>query len=127
MREIKLRAWDKGTGTFYYTHSDGYPGYIDRYNGRWLIRTVFENGDHAGDIDIGDEDIEQCTGLKDKNGVEIYVGDIVNHALRPGKEEYIEVIDDIRYLSIWIEGSPFKGSYNEIIGNIHENPEMLES
>ena len=120
----KFRAWHKGT--FYYSHHDGHPGYLDLYNGQWEIRTVYENGDHGGDIEISDEDVEQWSGLLDKSSIEIYEGDIVNYALRPGKEEYIEVIDDIRYLSIWVEVSPFEGSYNEVIGNIHENPDLLK-
>ena len=81
---------------------------------------------------VGDEYIiEQCTGLKDKNGKLIFEGDLVK-------------MDDDKYKVIWLDEA-FKyeplstigvrgyldvGAYYctdpEIIGNIHDNPELLE-
>ena len=73
--------------------------------------------------------IEQCTGLKDKNGKLIYEGDIVNTS-NFGKC-FIEWADDeagftlhstetVNYYSIYCCNG------FEIIGNIHQNPELLE-
>lgn len=75
----------------------------------------------------------QSTGLKDKNGKEVFIGDIVkctrgcHHEVYLKKEyggTFIGGMPAI-YLKGIKEGYAWTGS-EEIIGNIHENPELLE-
>lgn len=72
----------------------------------------------------GETIIEQCTGLKDKNGKLIYEGDVVS-------------LDKYNYLILWSDCwctfrkrseqiTHVNSSCFEIVGNIHENPELLK-
>lgn len=113
MREIKFRAWDK----------DGIFGMIYVSLGDFLDKPQeFEGG-------LQEFEIMQYTGLKDKNGKEIYEGDIIQW---PDPEVCGIDRGPVVYGDGWFyaDGWCGKGSpaYKEceVIGNIYENPELLE-
>ena len=74
--------------------------------------------------------IGQFTGLTDKNGKKIFEGDIVayNTLYIDGKEiqeiGYFECNE--HFVSFRIHGTQITPFYCEVIGNIHDNPELLE-
>lgn len=117
MRELKFRVWSEEDKEYrpdikvsdLAIDIDGVPS------------TIYSNeGDRF--------DIEQYTGLKDKNGKEIYEGDIV------------EIFGDIARVSWLDDGCCFHANNDDgyiatiylvskhgvVIGNIHENPELSE-
>lgn len=83
--------------------------------------------------DFDDIELMQSTGFKDKNGKEVFVGDIIKCTRGCPHEVYLEK----EYGGTFIGGMPavyLKGlgdgyawtEDEEIIGNIYENPELLE-
>ena len=119
MREIKFRAWDKD-----YEKMREW-GYVKN-----LDTVFFEDADFVW---------MQYTGLKDKNGKEIYEGDIVKVDKLPYDENGIgQVIWDKKKLGffyqsirdIWTSNTSYyyrlSGKTVEVIGNIYENPELLD-
>lgn len=84
-------------------------------------------------VPINEIELMQSTGLKDKNGKEVFVGDIIKCTRGCLHEVYIEkeyggtycggmpavYLKDLREGYAWTE-------HEEIIGNIYENPDLLE-
>ena len=125
MREIKFRAYDKQLGVFIAT---GFHviGEVTMFN--MIDQYCFENKGKTTTIDrYGDVEIMQYTGLKDKNGKEIYEGDII-------ESNYTRILYPIEY-----KGCAFVAEHPErmlscnfylwdkceIKGNIHQHPELL--
>lgn len=136
MREVKFRAWDKEAKQMIYSEG-GECDYCFLFDGEgkiyccYLLTDIdYEGTEYTKEIRL--DNIMQYTGLKDKNRTEIYEGDIV----RFGKE--IGIIGELQHGSFtfnrketyWkCEPIPFCAmsfKHVEVIGNIYENPELLE-
>lgn len=107
-REIKFRAWHPTQGM-------GFTPILQRsdYSGK-----VYCHG-YDKDGSLLNLDLMQFTGLKDKNGIEIYEGDIVYLA---GFGNY-----QVEFPFIELYEAGAENDIGQILGNIYQNPELLES
>ena len=131
MRELKFRAWKMYNGKL--RRCVFSPFNILNYAHRHPEAPVLHNQD-VNDIRdfVPDADvIEQYTGLKDKNGKKIYEGDIVRYATRPSRTTVVEWQsgEEEYYPCCTTSGFslPYSEDGYEVIGNIHENKELLEA
>lgn len=130
----KFRAWDNGMEMMVYQGDDEIYICFDGEN--WKLLDYY--GTHWETDEYGMNEIEQpwevenieimqWTGLKDSNGVEIYEGDILQ------SEHYFKykvVFKGDGWRCDSLKNSRFKNRFIgrdlKVIGNIYENPELLE-
>ncbi len=124
MRNKKVRAWDRVTKSYLYS---------DKFPSMWLFYKELENRG------IRHWETEDYIGLKDKNGKEMWEGDI---ALCPVLADYkkgtmvqekgvVKWDNSDACFAVFSEamadGYMLDNACNmEVIGNIHENPELLK-
>lgn len=113
MKELRFRAWDSKKMI-----EDVIP--VSETD----IVELFEYEHQVTEV----EAVEQYTGLKDRNGKEIYEGDIVSVRNKNRKNEYdIGVVEfgKAAFRCQFLLGKYHSGQV-EVIGNVHENANLLE-
>lgn len=123
-REIKFRIWDIDERKFVINETDRL-GCGDTKK-CMSERVDFEN--NSVEISADERYIfSEYTGLKDKNGKEIYEGDILFESFR---EEYFKVVFENGSFRAEADGYSLDlEDYDdicEVVGNIYENPELME-
>ena len=133
MREIKFRGKQLGSGEWVYGHfiktknhkDNCYISQGDPYNDMGMMQ---------GFVNVDPETVGQSTGLKDNNGKEIYEGDILGWmwggvGQGDGTPAKSEVYFDRYKFAVRTGRTSFGWKLSqaaEVIGNVHENPELLE-
>lgn len=129
MRERKFRAWSKKHNKYLKLTGIRYDD--DKFAGVFVIYGTIAGIPNTIFLEPEDVILEQYTGLKDKNGKEIYEGDIVG--FKWTKRLYV-VTYRIYDASFILENDEWEEAIRlsldkddfEVFGNIHENPELLE-
>ena len=113
MREIRFRAWEKFLKQMIPVDNIDFEQKMINTESAWRMFDEIE--------------IMQYTGLKDKNGKEIYEGDIL-------RDEHTQKIRAVEYNSpsfVLVDSNRYffwncHYDEQEVIGNIYENPELME-
>lgn len=126
MREIKFRGWSKRLEKWVFGHG------VFEHKGYGICVLLCAEINGVACVNVEHESVGQFTGLKDTNGVEIYEGDVAQWCNEKLICRFSE--DKAKFIA---ETLPFAGAFTEhdmwaiaqkskVIGNIHENPELLD-
>lgn len=129
MREILFRGKRTDNGEWVYGYF-----WTMTYQPNFIRNTEYG---HSTDHEVIPETVGQYTGLNDKNGVKIFEGDLLK--VDGGDEICITKIKWDNELGGWTDNRDFDGDsfrchegdmswcqYTKIIGNIHDNPELIK-
>lgn len=136
LRKIVFRGFNKKRGIWLYGN------YILNRGAHFIAPQEFADGKTWEDYEVEEESIGQFIGLYDRNGKEIYEGDIIDVHIpcnSIGKEEHRTrvVVWNEKYDRFEFQdkrgdciadsvGAKYNVVYYEVVGNVFDNPELLE-
>ena len=123
MREIKVRAWHKPYKQMCQVESLRFDG-----DGVYTVVLIEESFYDRRLVEADEIAIEQFTGLKDKNGTEIYEGDILIDDTGEPIEYWVVKFSEGGFVGecAGVAEPLFGLTQLEVAGNIHEDSELLE-
>jgi len=129
-REIKFRAWDRIASVMWQVNDICFnDGYGNTYANPGLEHMDIQDRDNRTKLNGHEIELMQYTGLKDKNGKEIYEGDILKDEDSPRLERVgwdfsgwwtFDIKTGFNRTNLFVDIE-----HKEVIGNIWENPELI--
>lgn len=124
MREFKFRGISKKTGKWIY-------GYYLKNRGIYFIAPPeFANDKTWEDYEVIPETVMQFTGQYDKNKKDVYEGDVLRFTTQDIPLDVVLAFVDGALMAVYTSELDVRCSWavNDmvIIGNIHDNPELLK-
>lgn len=121
---LKYRTWDKEFKEMVYVNALVFDEQV--------IKATYQNGSIVKE-DVKNYELMQSTGLRDKNGKEVFIGDIIKCTRGCPHEVYLEKAYGGKYIggmpAVYLKGLLEGYAWTEaeeVLGNIYENPELLE-
>ena len=124
-REIKFRGKSKKTDKWIY-------GYYFKNRGiDFIAPDEFANGKTWEDYEVDSDSVMQFTGRYDKNGREVYEGDVLRFYDEDIPSDVVFAFVDGALMAVYTSALDVRSSWpvNDMvmIGNIHDNPELLKT
>lgn len=141
MQLIKFRGRSEKTGAWVY-------GFLVERHQKYIVEEIMKSGPEYWEL-VDPETVGQFTGLRDKNGMEVYEGDVIRYEGYDGTIDHAEVVWNQDFLAWMVDDRSGRGlislydltaektldedtgQFNcdevEVIGNIHEKTELLEA
>lgn len=127
MRQIKFRGKDLKTGEWRYGDLE-----IGRKTKIVRIHTYHEDGEYCQQYIVNENTVGQFTGLQDKNGREIYEGDILGFDALTKERLEVRFVRGV-FAFLWngdLDGEFLTGSptheWAEVVGNVYDDKELLK-
>jgi len=135
MRRIKFRAWDKKLKVMINPDYSDWEDFMIEPDGTVFRSYEYGTYETYRTKEKVDYELMQYTGLKDKNGKDIYEGDILK--INGGAKDFMVTVT-FEYGCFGVRGKVFQDNHNElkyytdldfcsveVAGNIHENPTLV--
>ena len=128
MREIKFRGYSRGFNKWFYGN---YIEKLPQTEGKPTVLAAIHDISTNALLRVVPESVGQFTGLNDKNGVEIYEGDVVMTTKFKDIPNVVEYIMNGFYRTKTHDNgkkylNPIGNCEVQIIGNIYQNPELIK-
>lgn len=122
-REIKFRGFSKR-----FRPNEWFYGDLVNYRSeKYILPEGQDVWDIIGDgVEVHSESVGQFTGLYDKNGVEIYEGDVLEIQEERSVVFFEEGCFFVKFKAGRYKVGVYDPAYISVIGNIHKNPELLK-
>lgn len=122
-RIIKFRIWDDGKKVWVHDTEHA----VNLLGETIIMGEILRRPDDTGVTleELNNLVVMQFTGHRDKNGRDIFEDDIIEIEMNISRDKHRELVEWDYAENGWNDWNVYCPKYVEVIGNIHENPDLL--